>query len=643
VLARNRNAIGGFLGLALLVLAFAYRWVVPPEWLQPGPASVPTPTATHAAPVGDAGTVARLGTSDTESSDAEVEVAEVPEPTPDDMPPEPLDAAAESELRKALERAGAAIADGRLLTPADDNALYWYDAALAIDARDAAARRGRRSVLDAALAAVESALDAGDAETATEWLEALAAESEIAQARARLITRRDALPAVEAALVEGARRLAAGQVFEPAGASALDSYRSALEIDARNLAAREGLASIESSVLSRAMTEASEDRFEEATRLLAMAAEFLPGTQAQLEARTRILSLRRDRAAVFVSRATLAIDAGSADTAEQLLARAEALGADAAAVAALRDRLIEVRVYERFKPGERFSDNLLDRSGNGPEMVVLPVGEFQMGSPESEEGRKVAEGPRYRVRIARPFALARTELTVAEFRNFVRDSNYVTDAERIGTSSYYDESSGRISNGKRMSWRRNYAGEPARDREPVVHLSWNDANAYAAWLAERTGQPYRLPTEAEFEYALRAGTSTKFPWGEGEPEMVVGNFTGDGDRSKSRRSWSRAFTRYSDGHWGPARVGSFPANRFGLHDLEGNVSEWVEDCWHDSYVRAPTDGSAWVNRGCTKRVVRGGSWGSAPDQVRSAYRVSASAETRSGRIGIRVARSLGTL
>ena len=124
------------------------------------------------------------------------------------------------------------------------------------------------------------------------------------------------------------------------------------------------------------------------------------------------------------------------------------------------------------------------------------------------------------------------------------------------------------------------------------------------------------------------------------PETYVGNLTGDGDRSATRRTWVNAFKSYSDGYWGPAPVGQFEPNAFGLLDMIGNVSEWTEDCWHDSYRRAPIDGTAWVNPGCNRRVIRGASWASAPDQVRSAFRLNASPDTTNGRLGFRVARDL---
>ena len=124
------------------------------------------------------------------------------------------------------------------------------------------------------------------------------------------------------------------------------------------------------------------------------------------------------------------------------------------------------------------------------------------------------------------------------------------------------------------------------------------------------------------------------------PTRVVGNLTGDGDTSRLGRRWSNAIPGYTDGHWGPAPVRSFPAEAFGTFDLIGNVSEWVQDCWHDSYRRAPRDGSAWVNPGCSDRVIRGASWASSLDRARSAYRQSTPADTTNARVGFRVVREL---
>jgi formylglycine-generating enzyme required for sulfatase activity len=273
-------------------------------------------------------------------------------------------------------------------------------------------------------------------------------------------------------------------------------------------------------------------------------------------------------------------------------------------------------------------------------MVVIPTGSFMMGSPDNERGHEASESPQHEVTIATGFALGRSEVSVAQFREFVRASDYVPDSRRLGGASVYDGASGVMRDDSRASWEDDYAGRPAGATDPVVNVSWNDAHAYVEWLSRRTGKNYRLPSEAEFEYALRAGTTSRYWWGDGTPQSKVENLTGSSDRSQRGRRWTNSFPGYRDGYWGPAPIQSFSPNPFGLYDIGGNVSEWVADCWHDNYTRAAHDGSAWVNPGCARRVLRGGSWGSAPEQVRSAYRFGADVATRSGRVGFRVARVL---
>jgi formylglycine-generating enzyme required for sulfatase activity len=204
----------------------------------------------------------------------------------------------------------------------------------------------------------------------------------------------------------------------------------------------------------------------------------------------------------------------------------------------------------------------------------------------------------------------------------------------------YDERGGVMSEHRGVDWRRDHAGRKAAPELPVVHVAFEDAEAYVAWLSAQTGQRYRLPSEAEFEYALRGGRDEAYAWGEGAPTRVVGNLTGDGDKSRLGRRWSNAIPDYADGHWGPAPVRSFPAEAFGTFDLIGNVSEWVQDCWHDGYRRAPGDGTAWVNPGCSDRVIRGASWASTLDRARSAYRQPSAAETTHARLGFRVVRDI---
>src|SRR5690606_18319050 len=192
-----------------------------------------------------------------------------------------------------------------------------------------------------------------------------------------------------------------------------------------------------------------------------------------------------------------------------------------------------------------------------------------------------------------------------------------------------------------VDWRSGYDGRPADPDEPVLHVSVRDAEAYAVWLSEQTGRHYRLPSEAEFEYALRAGNPGRYPWGNaGVPPADSGNFTGGNDVSPGGRTWNNGFVGYGDGYWGVAPAGRFKPNAWGLHDMAGNVSEWVADCWHASYRRAPADGAAWYNPGCRARVVRGGSWAGSPAQTRAAWRARMDSDVTSARVGFRVVRGI---
>ena len=260
-----------------------------------------------------------------------------------------------------------------------------------------------------------------------------------------------------------------------------------------------------------------------------------------------------------------------------------------------------------LKPGDAFQE-----CTNCPVMKVVPAGRFIMGSPASEPKREIDEGPQHKVTIAHRFAVGQYELTFDEWDACVADG---------GCDGYLPGDAG---------W--------GRGRQPVINVSRNDAQAYVAWLAKKTGQPYRLLSEAEYEYATRAGTTTAFPWGN-----LVGRGNANCDGCGSQWDGKRT-----------APVGSFPANAFGLYDMNGNIYEWVEDCYHHSYKGAPGDGSAWAGGGCVLavpadepfrvhgHVLRGGSWFNPPSVARSAdrYGDGDGPTARSNASGFRVARPL---
>jgi len=459
-----------------------------------------------------------------------------------------------------------------------------------------------------------------------------------AQRQAREVFEREL--AIEQHLAAGARAFKQGDVDQPPGESAWFHYRAALDLDRSNADAAAGLARVQDEMIARAGDYARDLDFESATRLLEDAL-LVRNDQAAIDrAYETIGAIRLEHAGQLELEAVQAMDAGEFERAERLLIELIALGDMDVTVNQLRRRLEEARVYGGFEPGQVIRDHFMRQGTWTPELVIVTAGSFMMGSSAFEDGREDSEGPEHRVIFRRGFAIGRTEISVKQFRAFVDRTGYKTDAERQGWSTVYDHHSGRLARRDDVSWEMDYEGRTAAEDDPVVHVSWNDATAYARWLSEGTGKAYRLPTEAEFEYALRAGKPTRYWWGDGVPRQVVENLTGENDFSRSQRQWSTHFDGYKDGYWGPAPVGSFSANPFGLYDIGGNVAEWVADCWHDTYLRAPADGSAWVNPGCKLRVVRGGYWAASPEQSRSAYRVSAAPEHRGARIGFRIARDL---
>ncbi len=249
-----------------------------------------------------------------------------------------------------------------------------------------------------------------------------------------------------------------------------------------------------------------------------------------------------------------------------------------------------------FAVGDTFKD-----CDDCPQMTVVPAGAFTMGSLPSEPGRSATEGPPVQVRIAKPFAVSKLEITYDQWQ---------TCALEGGCNAHRPKDSG---------W--------GKGPRPVTYVSWDDARAYVEWLREKTGKRYRLLTEAEWEYAARAGTTTAFATGN---RITTAQANFDGSGVAGTRGEYRGKT---------TEAGSFGPNPFGLHDTHGNVAEWVQDCWNQTHAGAPGDGSA---RGgtCSRRVVKGGAWYFEPSYARSAARMSFPKGKRLNIVGFRVARSL---
>jgi formylglycine-generating enzyme required for sulfatase activity len=278
-----------------------------------------------------------------------------------------------------------------------------------------------------------------------------------------------------------------------------------------------------------------------------------------------------------------------------------------------------------------------------PEMVTLPSGSFLMGIASADEKGFIGEGPQHRVRV-RSFSVAKFDVTRGEWKAFVDATSRPTSIG-CGYSGLPKEER------SKASWQ--YLGFPQDDGHPVVCVTFQDALDYAAWLSKTTRHTYRLLSEAEWEYAARAGTTTPFPWGETATHEYA-NYGGDDHPgpglAQGRDEWV-----------GTSPVGSFPPNAFGLHDMNGNVMQWVQDCFSADYTKAANDGSPFLadkpvvdmtgniaamngTPACSYRMLRGGDWGDPPSMIRSAYRNFAPspgqtlAAYRSAGLGLRVAR-----
>jgi formylglycine-generating enzyme required for sulfatase activity len=261
----------------------------------------------------------------------------------------------------------------------------------------------------------------------------------------------------------------------------------------------------------------------------------------------------------------------------------------------MRPEVITTASERELQPGNAFREC----AHLCPELIAVRTGEFLMGSPETEKGRFTYEGPQRKIIFTKPFAVSKFELTFQEWDVCARDG---------GCAQVSDNGFG-------------------RGTQPVINVSRRDAQHYVSWLSRMTGQPYRLMSEAEWEYVARGGTQTIYFWGD-EIGKRKANCNGCGS------DWDRKQ---------PAPVGSFGPNNFNLYDTTGNVWEWVEDCWHDSYLgNPPSDGAAWItecpdtNRG----IVRGGSWRNGPQGLRIALRSWYPADGRHDALGFRIARTL---
>jgi formylglycine-generating enzyme required for sulfatase activity len=484
-------------------------------------------------------------------------------------------------------------------------------------ARTARAEQIARAARERA-AADQARREAGKREAAAEAARQAEAEARAAaQAKARAEEEAGAQAQAEASaraagdakrqeitrlLGEGQKAIQALRLSTPAGDNALEHFRAVLTLEPENEDARRGIRDIVNRYVALAGAKAATGDFDQAGRYLDNAEAIAPGAETIRVARDQLASL----AAKTAGATQAAVESGERVTSAQ---PRPAAGAEIQAIA----------------------DTLADGT-RGPDMIRIPAGRFLMGSPAEEAGRDVTEGPQLAVAIPADFALGKFEVTVGEFRRFVEATGYRTQAEKVGGCfSGQGKQEG-------ATWRDPGFRRPPGDRHPVVCVSWKDAVAYADWLSAQTGARYRLPSEAEWEYAARANTTTSRFWGDDPGAACRFANVGDLERTSRGGTVSGTALRCSDGFGGPAPVGKFQANAFGLHDLLGNVWEWTADCWREAYADAGAGDASASGEGCTHHSRRGGNFASGAEEVRSAAR-------KKGRppavaVGFRLARDL---
>ena len=330
------------------------------------------------------------------------------------------------------------------------------------------------------------------------------------------------------------------------------------------------------------------------------------------------------RAKIFISMLALLVALGAV---------APAVAVEKSALQQLQQKVLQDYERERERERQREVQREKERAVFGGKTEAeyfarIPAGSFRMGDIQGD-GSKYAK-PVRSVSI-KTFLMGQTEVTVGEFTAFVSDTGYVTEAEQSRGCRYRQ---GSWQWGSSMNWRRPYQMNQSY-KDPVNCISWNDVNRYIRWIYVKTGKRYRLPSEAEWEYAARAGSETKYFFGDSLSDLC--KYANGAAREAGFRWQNRAC---NDGYPKTAPVASLKENSFGLYDMHGNISEWTQDCWNGSYRGAPSDGSAWLTGNCGRRVFRGGHWMSARNNLRSSSRFDRKVGYNSYYLGFRLARTL---
>ncbi len=346
----------------------------------------------------------------------------------------------------------------------------------------------------------------------------------------------------------------------------------------------------------------------------------VPPAPAQAPTDDELKELERQAAQLEMKKAAAEADAQRRINAENKAAEARRRAEASKNAAAAARRIAEQEVANKRQKVAELAGKFVD----------IPAGTFAMGCSPEDRNCEDDERPAHTVSI-KAFRIGKTEVTVGNFRRFVEAAGYRTDAEReghcwaLGGDGKWAEQAGR-------DWKN--PGFPQSDRHPVVCVSWNDAKAYVQWLSQQGLGRFRLPSESEWEYAARGGKSAYYSFGDNI--AILCDYANIADTTAAERLPLGMVESCDDREVYTAAVGGYRPNRYGLHDSHGNVWEWTEDCWHDSYTGAPSDEAPWLVGDCARRVLRGGSWGDDPVLARSSYRDRNLTGIRGDNVGFRV-------
>ena len=541
------------------------------------------------------------GTNDTPAPDK----AEAEQP----ISKEPALSPQEAEVARLLAAAEADLKARRLTSPVGNNAWDNYQRVLGLVPAHPEAVRGMERVIDSYMELFRAEVEKEDFDKAEGYLakiHELHPDSPVLEEGEQRL--QDARQARKNRLAEQERQRQA-ELERQRVAQAIEKHWQAFDV------------ALEEENLSEARSILNQvQELNPEAPGLAAGGERLEALRTELEQR-RAEAIQKHWAAFEA-----AIQKEDLDEATGILAQIRDLNPEKSRLAAGEQRLVLAQKKLERKRLEALKIKLAG------EMVSIPGGTFRMGdlSGTGDNDEKPVRSVTVPV-----FRMGKYEVTVGQFRRFVEATEYSTDAERNadGKEGCYTDSG----DGWSWTWGRSWRspGYAIDDRQPVVCVSWNDVQAFIEWLTEQTGETYRLPSEAEWEYAARAGSSTKYHFGNSESQLCrYANHSDDSTDYSDRNKFC------SDGIGKRVAVaGRYQPNSYGLYDMHGNVWELVQDCWNDSYVGAPSDGSAWTSGDCRLRMIRSGSWGTSPRNVRPAVRGRSRLTDRLNTRGFRLAQN----